>query len=484
MRRCLYRNLRVFSFLCASLYCAWQRAAVAADEETVALPNFVLIYADDLAYGDLGCYGNSEATTPNLDRLAAEGLRFTDFYVAQAVCSASRAALLTGCYPNRLGILGALGPRDTHGIADSEWTLAEVLRQRGYACAVYGKWHLGRQPQFLPPRHGFDDYFGLPYSNDMWPKHPEVGSSFPELPLIEREEVVALNPDQSRLTTQYTERAVQFIDDRRDQPFFLYVPHTMPHVPLAVSQERAGRTGRGLFADVIAEIDWSVGEIVAALERHGLRERTLILFASDNGPWLSYGDHAGITGGLREGKGTSFEGGVRVPCVVSWPGVVAPGSVCAEPVMTIDVLPMFAALCGAELPQPHGVDGCDISAVLRGEPLSVPREALYFYWGRRLEAVRSGRWKLHLPHAYRTLAGRAGGHDGQPVKYEQAEQPLALYDLVADPAETIDRAAENPKVLAKLLSLAEAARADLGDEATGQAGTNVRQPGRVEPPAQ
>lgn len=481
MRRNLLNGPRAAGFLWGALCCVWWLTARAVDEPDPARPNFVLIYADDLGYGDLGCYGNPQATTPNLDRLAAEGLRFTDFYVAQAVCSASRAALLTGCYPNRIGILGALGPRDTHGIADSEWTLAEVLAQRGYACAVYGKWHLGRQPRFLPPRHGFDDYFGLPYSNDMWPKHPEVGASFPELPLLERETVVALNPDQSLLTTQYAQRAVAFIEAHAAEPFFLYVPHTMPHVPLAVSEERAGRTGRGLFADVLAEIDWSVGEIVAALEQHGLRERTLVLFASDNGPWLSYGDHAGTTGGLREGKGTTFEGGVRVPCVISWPGVVAPGSVCTEPVMTIDVLPTFAALCGADLPQAHGVDGCDVSAALRGEPLHLAREALYFYWGRRLEALRSGRWKLHLPHAYRTLAGRAGGQGGQPVKYEQAEQPLALYDLVADPAETTDCSAEQPEVVARLLQLAETARADLGDAATGRTGANVREPGRVEP---
>src|SRR5262249_17057158 len=312
-----------------------------------APPNFVVVYADDLGYGDLGCYGARDWATPNLDRLAREGRRFTDFYVAQAVCSASRTALLTGCYPNRVGILGALAPASKVGFSDGEKPIADVLRTRGYTPAIYGKWHLGHHPKFLPTRHGFDDYFGLPYSNDMWPRHPS--SKFPPLPLIEGEKVIQSNPDQSRLTTWYTERAVKFIDANRDRPFFLYVPHAMPHVPLFVSEKHAGKSKGGLYGDVVMEIDWSVGQILAALERNKLDGRTLVRFASDNGPWLSYGDHAGTTAGLREGKATTFEGGVRVPCLMRWPGHIPAGSVCRDPVMTIDVLPTFAHLAGAKL---------------------------------------------------------------------------------------------------------------------------------------
>src|SRR5262249_49685421 len=230
----------------------------------------------DQGYADVGCYGARGFQTPNLDRMAAEGIRFTDFYVAQAVCSASRAALLTGCYPNRIGILGALGPNAQHGISARERTIAELLKSRGYATAIYGKWHLGHLPPFLPTRHGFDEYFGLPYSNDMWPNHPT--SKFPDLPLIEGEKIIAYNPDQSKLTTWYTEHAVNFIERNKDRPFFLYVPHAMPHVPLHVSDKFKGKSARGLYGDVIMEIDWSVGQILAALKQHGIDEETLVIY--------------------------------------------------------------------------------------------------------------------------------------------------------------------------------------------------------------
>src|SRR5262249_54406319 len=272
-------------------------------------PNVVLIFTDDQGYADVGCYGARGFATPHLDRMAREGVRFTDFYVAQAVCSASRAALLTGCYPNRIGILGALGPASKHGIAAGAKTIADVLKARGYATAIYGKWHLGHHQPFLPTRHGFDDYFGLPYSNDMWPRHPTA--KFPDLPLFEGEKVVAHNPDQTKLTTWYTERAVKFIEKNRERPFFLYVAHNMPHVPLHVSDKFKGKSKRGLYGDVIMEIDWSVGQVLAALQKHGLDEKTLVIFTSDNGPWLSYGNHAGSARPLREGKTTTFDGGLR-----------------------------------------------------------------------------------------------------------------------------------------------------------------------------
>jgi arylsulfatase A len=448
---------------------------------TIRLPNFIVVYADDLGYGDLTCYGAEGLETPHLDRMAAEGLRFTSFYVAQAVCSASRTALLTGCYPNRLGILGALGPRSRQGIHADETTIAEVLRPRGYACAVFGKWHLGDDPRFLPTRHGFDEYFGLPYSNDMWPRHPEAPNAFPALPLIDGERVVETNPDQSQLTMRYTERAVAFIEQRRDQPFFLYVAHTMPHVPLGISERFRGRSQQGIYGDAIAEIDWSVGRILETVSRLGLDEHTLLVFASDNGPWLSYGDHAGSAGPLREGKGTTFEGGVRVPCLARWPGHVPAGVECHQPAMTIDLLPTLARLAGAEVPAIRPIDGRDISPLLLGQPdAASPHEAYYFYWGESLEAVRSGRWKLHFPHAYRTLAGVEGrGSEGRPVKYRQAEIGLALFDLTNDPGETIDLAAAQPEVVDQLRRLAERAREELGDAATGRTGRGVRAPGRL-----
>jgi arylsulfatase A-like enzyme len=439
-------------------------------------PNVIIILADDQGYGDAGCYGARDFATPNLDRLAREGVRFTDFYVAQPVCSASRAALLTGCYPNRIGIFGALNPSSTHGISSEEKTLAEVLKPRGYATAIYGKWHLGHRPKFLPTRHGFDDYFGLPYSNDMWPKHPT--DRFPDLPLFEGEKVIEYNPDQTKLTTWYTERAVKFIEKNKDRPFFLYVPHTMPHLPLHVSDRFKGKSKQGLYGDVIMEIDWSVGEILAALKKHGLDEQTLVIYTSDNGPWLSYGNHAGSAGQLREGKMTTWEGGVREPCLMRWPGHIPAGIVCREPAMTIDILPTVAKLAGAELPR-HPIDGLDIWPLVTGKPgAKSPHEAFYFYWDRHLEAVRSGRWKLHFPHSYITLSGKPGGRDGKPALYKEGKTPLALYDLETDPGETRDVAKEHPDVVRRLETLADKAREDLGDSATGQRGKGVRLAGK------
>lgn len=456
------------------------RAAVARPATPERPPNVVLIFADDLGYADLGCYGAEGIKTPNLDRLAREGTRFTDFYAAQAVCSASRAALLTGCYPHRVGIQGALGPGSKIGINAHEMTVAEVLKSRGYATAIYGKWHLGDAPQFLPTRHGFDSYFGLPYSNDMWPNHP-TSKSFPPLPLIDGEKVRELNPDQRQLTTWYTEHAVQFIEQNKERPFFLYVPHSMPHVPLFVSDKWKGKSKRGLFGDVIQELDWSVGQILATLDRQGLDRNTLVIFTSDNGPWLSYGDHAGSARPLREGKGTSFEGGVREPAIFRWLGKIPAGGVCREPAMTIDVLPTLARLAGAQVPADRIIDGKDIWPLLtRPRKAKSPHEALYIYWGGQLEAVRSGRWKLHFPHEYRTLKG-APGTGGLPSLYEQKKLDTALFDLEKDPGETVDLAAQQPDVVRRLSELAQQARADLGDTATGQKGAGLRPPGRLEP---
>ena len=443
------------------------------------LPNVVIVFTDDQGYQDVGCFGSPLIRTPNLDRMAREGVRFTDAYVAQAVCGASRAALMTGCYPNRIGLLGAPDHNARHGISDGEMTLAELVKQRGYATAVYGKWHLGHHPQFLPLRHGFDEYFGLPYSNDMWPQHPTAGSRYPPLPLIEGEKVVQTNPDQRQLITWYSERACRFIEKNRDRPFLAYVAHNMPHVPLHVSAKHQGKSKRGLYGDVIEEIDWGLGRILDTLKRCGLDEHTLVIFTSDNGPWLSYGDHAGCALPLREGKGTVWDGGVREPCIMRWPGRIPAGRTCDEPVMTIDFLPTIAGLVGGRLPD-HKIDGLDIWPLIQGRAgATSPHEALYFYWGRHLQAVRSGQWKLHFPHDYRTMAGQPGGTGGRPGPYAQAKTDLALYDLRADIGETTDVADKHPDVVKRIEALADACRQDLGDSARKIKGTGLREPGRL-----
>jgi arylsulfatase len=448
------------------------------------LPNVVIIFIDDMGYADIEPFGARGYKTPHLNRMAKEGIRFTDFYVAQAVCSASRTALLTGCYPNRLGLHGALGPSAKHGIHDHEVTIAELLKTKGYATAIYGKWHLGHHPQFLPVRHGFDEYFGLPYSNDMWPKHPEAKpGTYPDLPLIENDKVIQLMPDQAQLTRQYTERAVSFIERNQAKPFFLYVPHTMVHVPLFVGDKFKGSSKSGLYGDVVQEVDWSVGEILGALKKHNLDQDTLVIFTSDNGPWLSYGEHAGSSGRLREGKGTAWDGGVRVPFIARWPGKIPAGRVMKQPAMTIDLLPTIAKLVNAELPK-HKIDGLDIWPLLKGDAKAKnPHDAYFFYYNaNELQAVRSGQWKLILPHTYRTLGQQAKAKDGIPVKYRNVQAGLELYDLGKDSGETRNVADQHPDVVKHLTALAEQAREDLGDKLTNRTGKGVREPGRIREP--
>jgi arylsulfatase A len=442
-------------------------------------PNFVIIFIDDMGYADISPFGAEGYATPNLNRMAAEGTRFTDFYAAASVCTPSRAALLTGCYPQRVGLPNVLGPKARIGISDGEVTIAQMLKPLGYATACYGKWHLGHLPQFLPTHHGFDEYFGLPYSNDMWPRHPEAPKEYPDLPLIEGDRVVAYDPDQTQLTTWYTERAVRFIEKNKDRPFFLYVPHSMCHVPLFVSDKFKGKSQRGLFGDVIMELDWSAGRILDTLRRLGLDQNTMVLFCSDNGPWLSYGEHAGSAKPLREGKGTSFDGGQREPTLFWWPGHIPAGRVCREPVTTMDMLPTLAGLADAKLPE-HKIDGKDIWPLLEGQAdARSPHEAFYYYNGWTLEAVRSGRWKLHFPHAYRTLAGRPGGTGGIPAKYEQAQIGLTLFDLENDVSEQHNVADQHPDVVERLRKLADAMRQDLGDAARKLPGPGRRPPGKV-----
>jgi len=445
-------------------------------------PNIVIMFTDDQGYQDVACFGSPDIKTPNFDRMAAEGIRFTDFYAAQAVCSASRAALITGCYSNRVGILGALGPQSNHGIHDDELTIAELVKKRGYATAIYGKWHLGHHPKFLPTRHGFDDYFGLPYSNDMWPFHPTAGNRFPDLPLIEGEKIInaKVTPeDQTHLTTWYTQRAVDFIEKSKDRPFLVYVPHSMPHVPLYVSEKFRGKSKRGIYGDVIMEIDWSMGRILGTLKRLGLDDNTLVIYTADNGPWLSYGDHAGCALPLREGKGTMFDGGCREACIMRWPGKIPAGRICRQVAGTIDVLPTIAEIIDVELPGDRIIDGRSILPLMKGTPgAKSPREAQYFYWGAGLQAVRSGKWKLHFPHSYRSLADQPGT-GGRPGPYVQKKIGVALFDMENDIGETTDLADKHPEVVKRLQALAEKARDDLGDSLTKRRGKNVRQPGRL-----
>lgn len=472
--------------LCAVLVLS-AAAAVASEP-----PNVVVIFIDDMGYADIGPFGCDAYPTPNIDRMAAEGRVFTDFHSATAVCSASRAALLTGCYPERVSIQGALFPGARIGLHPDEVTIAEVGKQKGYATACYGKWHLGDLPEFLPARQGFDEYFGLPYSNDMWPYHyghhdfapgkkQFQGGDYPGLPLYEGTEIVndSVTPaDQAQLTTWYTEHAVDFIDRHAgERPFFLYVPHTMVHTPIYVSDKFKGKSGAGLYGDVVMELDWSVGQILDALQRGGVDRNTLVVFTSDNGPWINFGEHAGSALPLREGKGTMFEGGYREPCVMRWPAKIPAGTECDELCSTMDLLPTIAGAIGARLPD-RKIDGRDILPLMTSDA-PTPHEVFYCYYDRELRAVRDARWKLHLPHQYRTLSGRPGGKGGVPVAYDQATIGLALYDLKNDVGETTDVADQHPEIVERLLAHAEAARAELGDLLTDREGAAVRAAGYV-----
>lgn len=455
------------------------------------MPNIVLILTDDMGYGDLSSFGATQYKTPNLDKMVSEGVRFTNFYVAQAVCSASRAALLTGCYSNRVSILGALGPESKIGLNPSEETIAEVLKKKGYKTGVFGKWHLGDNKQFLPLQQGFDEYLGLPYSNDMWginydgtkatPETNARKAGFPPLALIDGNiKVHEINTmeDQAELTTLYTRRAVQFIEKNKKNPFFLYVPQSMPHVPIAASSKFKGKSEQGLFGDVLMEIDWSVGQILEALEKNGLTKNTLVIFTSDNGPWLNFGNHAGSTAGLREGKGTSWEGGQRVPCIMKWPGKIPAGSICNKIASTIDILPTLADISGAPLPAKK-IDGVNILSLMKGDPSAAPRKIFYYYYGHSLEGVRENDWKLVLPHSYRTYEGLMPGQNGVSGPTKTGKTGYALYDMRRDPGERYDVKEMYPEIVAKLNKIADIARKDLGDDILHIQGENVRESGKT-----
>jgi len=461
--------LRTLGATAASL--AMPRLAGAAKRTARRPPNFIIIFCDDLGYGDVGCFGATRHRTPNIDRMAAEGMKFTSFYVTSGVCTPSRSSLMTGCYPRRVNMhqdannLCVLFPVSKKGLNPAEITIAEVLKQRRYATACIGKWHLGDQSRFLPTNQGFDYYFGIPYSNDMGGRK---GSKRPPLPLVRNTEVIEAPADQTTLTKRYTEQVIEFITANMDKPFFVYLPHTMPHNPVHCSATFRGKSANGPYGDCIEEIDWSTGKILDALKKLGIDENTLVLFTSDNG---ATGQPGRSNGPLKGQKGTTWEGGMRVPCIVRWPGRIPPATECSQLACTMDLLPTFAKLAGAAVPADRIIDGKDIWPLMAGKKNArSPHEAFYYYQMDQLQAVRSGKWKLHLPLKPKKK------NWGKPIP----EAPLQLFDLEADVAESQNLADRHPDVVKRLLALAEKARQDLGD--TGRAGANQRPAGWVTSP--
>ena len=433
-------------------WCGLAPRLFARDTEHARRPNIVVIFTDDLGYGDLACYGHPTIRTPSLDRMAAEGIRFTQFYSASPVCTPSRAALMTGRLPIRTGMCSderrVLFPFSKGGLQAEEMTVAEVLQSAGYRTMCVGKWHLGHLSEYLPTRHGFDHYFGIPYSNDMRPT--ERRPNYPALPLIRDAATIETNPDQTKLTEQYTHEALGFIrascraqreSDGPRSPFFLYLPHTFPHVPLYASERFAGKSPRGLYGDVVEAIDWSTGEILQTLRDEGVAEDTLVLFTSDNGPWLTQDLRGGSAGLLRGGKGSTWEGGMREPCIAWWPGTIAAGRITTALASTLDLLPTCANLAGANLPDGLVLDGYDFSPMLDGSSES-PRREMFFYRGTRLMAVRLGVWKAHLQT-------QAGYRQPRPDLHD----PPLLFHLEHDPSEKHNVAEDHPDVLEEIKSL-------------------------------
>jgi len=430
--------------------------------------NIILINCDDLGYGDLGCYGSEMHDTPHIDRMAAEGVRFTDFYMAAPVCSASRAGMLTGCYPKRINFPGVLHPADSRGLAPSEITIARLLRDAGYATQLVGKWHCGDQPAFLPTNHGFGGYYGLPYSNDMG-RNRGAGPEVPPLPLLDNTNVIQEQPDQTSLTERYVEHSLRFIRDNRDGPFFLYLAHMYVHVPLYVPDRFMKDSRDGLYGGAVSCLDWAAGVILHELKSLDIDENTLIIFTSDNGArWTSNDGNRP----LRGCKGTTWEGGMRVPCIMRWPGRIPAGRTSRSLTTAMDFYPTLAALTGMEMPDDRVIDGKVISGLMfsHTDAAEPPRNTFFFYLKGRLEAVRCGKWKLHVAKSGRGASSR------------RTEDIRELYDLESDIGESMNLYESCPDVVEELMSKIEACRLDMGDEVKGVEGENVRPCGYVENP--
>lgn len=442
--------------------------------------NFIVILMDDMGYGDIESNGATGYETPNINALQSQALTFTHYYAPQAVSGASRAGLLTGCYPNRIGLSGAPFPGSNTGISNSEMTIADMLKQNGYKCAALGKWHLGDHQKFLPLQHGFDEFYGIPYSNDMWPNHPTL--DFPDLPLFEGNKIIEYNPDQTQFTKNFTSRAISFISKNKDNPFFLYLAHPMPHVPLFVSDDFKGKSEQGLYGDVMMELDWSIGKIFNTLKELRIDDNTVLIVTSDNGPWLNYGNHAGSTAGLREGKGVSFEGGQRVPCIAYWKGHTPQGQICNKLISGIDILATFADIASVPMPTLK-TDGISFVPYLNGDYTKTLRTHFaYYYRENDLEAVTDGRFKLIYPHKHRTYENFLPGNDGNPGEVDEWHEltDTLLYDLRRDPGERYNVYKEYPVIVEQLNKYADSVKADLGDNLSKTPGNGCRQPGKVD----
>ncbi|MDR6762180.1 arylsulfatase [Flavobacterium sp. 2755] len=487
MRKSLMLLLLVIPFISSKI--------TAQSKNQNSKPNIVIINMDDMGYGDTEPYGMTGIPTPHFNQVAKEGMRLTNFNSAQAICTASRAALLTGCYPNRIGMSGVLLPGAKHALNPKEETIASLLKKSGYKTANYGKWHLGNNLPYWPTNYGFDEFFGIPYSHDVWPidydgyslvtDPKDLRSTFPPLPLISNTTVIDTIrniKEASKLTTLFTEKAVGFIKKNKKQPFFLYLTHPLPHAPLAVSDKFKGKSDLGLFGDVIMEIDWSIGEILKTLDQEGLTKNTVVIVTSDNGPWLFFGDNAGSSGGFREGKSTTWEGGTRVPFLIRWPGKIESGTVNGSLITNMDLLPTIADITGAALPE-NKIDGLDFLSLLTGKTNKGPRDTFYYYFGvgsNNLEAIRYKHWKLVFPHKSTSYNKNLPGKGGLRGKGAVVEVPLALYDLAHDPGEVRDVQELYPEIVAEIQKIAETAREDLGDDLTNKIGKNVRKPAIVE----
>lgn len=444
-------TLCFFTLACSTSYGKEKETTIKPTQKTlpnIALPNIIVIFCDDMGYADISPFGADKKLTPHLNKMAQEGMKFTNFYATHSACTRSRASLLTGCYPDRLSIGGNFRPTSKTGLNPNEITIAEVVKQKNYATAAFGKWHLGHLKKFLPLNQGFDEFYGFPYSHDMWPHHPEPQHTFPPLPLYDGNKIVNANvkpKDQLLLTNNLTKRAIQFIEKNQKQPFLIYLPYPLPHVPLFVSKKFNGKTKQGLYADVISELDANIGTVFDTLKKCKIDENTLVIFTSDNGPWLMYGNHGGSAKPLRAGKGTVFEGGYRVPCIMRWPAKIPKNTVNKNMCAIIDILPTIAHITQSSAPK-NKIDGKNILPLMtqkKGKNVS-PHTA--FFYGQT--AVRSGQWKLHLPH--RSKYYPSPGKDGLPGKRTFKDIPLSLFNLETDIGETKNVAADNPKIVSRL----------------------------------